>query len=227
MLEVRRLTAAYGRAQTLFGLDFSAQRGEVLVLLGHNGAGKSTTLKSLMGLVRERHGTILLEGTRIDGLPPHRIARLGLGYVPEDRRVFGELTVRENLEVGRQPPRRGMPPWTLPRLLALFPELGPLQDRRAGRMSGGEQQMLAVARTLMGNPVAILLDEASEGLAPQVVERMAAAIHALKSEGICVVLSEQNLRFARRVGDRACLLEQGRIRASGPLDEVQSRYSLG
>jgi branched-chain amino acid transport system ATP-binding protein len=227
MLEVRGLTAAYGRAQILFGLDFSAQRGEVLVLLGHNGAGKSTTLKSLMGLVRERHGTIVLDGTRIDRLPPHRIARLGLGYVPEDRRVFGDLTVRENLEVGRQPPRQGVPPWTLPRLLALFPELEPLQDRRAARMSGGEQQMLAVARTLMGNPLAILLDEASEGLAPQVVERMAAAVRALKSEGICVLLSEQNLHFARRVGDRACLLEQGRIRATGPLDELRSRYALG
>jgi branched-chain amino acid transport system ATP-binding protein len=227
MLEVRELKAAYGRARILFGLDFSAQRGEVLVLLGHNGAGKSTTLKCLMGLLRERSGSVSLEGERIDGLPADRIARRGLGYVPEDRRIFTGLTVRENLEVGRQPPRAGLAPWTMARLFQLFPELEPLQARVAGRMSGGEQQMLAVARTLMGNPAAILLDEPSEGLAPQVVERMSAAIRALKSEGMCVVLSEQNLRFARAVGDRACLLEQGKIKATGTLDEVRSEYALG
>jgi branched-chain amino acid transport system ATP-binding protein len=227
MLDVRGLYAAYGRAEVLFDLHFSARRGEVLVLLGHNGAGKSTTLKSLMGLLRDRRGEVRLDGARIEALPPHRIARLGLGYVPEDRRIFGGLTVRENLEVARQPPRGDQAPWTPARLFDLFPDLEPMQSRIAARMSGGEQQMLAVARTLMGNPAAILLDEPSEGLAPLVVARMASAILALKRDGLCVVLSEQNLRFARRVADRACLLEQGRIRATGTLDAVQSDYGLG
>ena len=226
MLEVRGLTAAYGRARILFGLDFSAQPGEVLVLLGRNGAGKSTTLKSIMGLVRARGGEVRFGGARIDALPAYRIARLGLGYVPEDRRIFTDLTVRENLEVGRQPGRGGIGPWTPERLFRLFPNLAPMHSRRGAQMSGGEQQMLAIARTLMGNPRAVLLDEPSEGLAPIVVEHMAAAIRALKAEGLCVLLSEQNLRFARQVADRACLLEQGRIRASGTLEAVQAQYAL-
>ncbi|HEX5094273.1 MAG TPA: ABC transporter ATP-binding protein [Burkholderiales bacterium] len=226
MLEVRGLTAAYGRARILFGLDFSARRGEVLVLLGHNGAGKSTTLKSMMGLLRDRSGSVSLDGARIDGLPADRVARRGLGYVPEDRRIFTGLTVLENLEVARQPARDGLTPWTPERLFELFPELAPMQARLAAHMSGGEQQMLAVARTLMGNPAAILLDEPTEGLAPRVVERMAATIRALKSEGMCVVLCEQNLRFARAVGDRACLMERGTIKATGTLDAVRSEYAL-
>ena len=227
MLEVRGLTAAYGRAQILFGLDFVAQAGEVLVLLGRNGAGKSTTLKSLMGLVPSQGGEVRLQGERLDGLPAHRIARSGLGYVPEDRRIFTDLTVRENLEVGRQPPRAGAEPWTPARLFRLFPNLEAMQSRPGARMSGGEQQMLAIARTLMGNPRALLLDEPAEGLAPIVVEHLAAAIHALKAAGLCIVLSEQNLRFARQVADRACLLERGKIRASGTLEEVQPAYALG
>jgi branched-chain amino acid transport system ATP-binding protein len=226
MIEVRGLTAAYGRARVLFGLDFSAQPGEVLVLLGRNGAGKSTTLKSLMGLVRERRGAVRFLGARIDALPAHRIARLGLGYVPEDRRIFTDLTVRENLEVGRQPARPHARPWTPERLFGLFPALEPMQARLGARMSGGEQQMLAIARTLMGNPRAILLDEPSAGLAPIVLQHMAAAIRALKAEGLCIVLSEQNLRFAGQVADRACLLEQGRIRAAGTLQAVQAAYAL-
>jgi len=226
MLEVRALSAAYGKAQVLFGLDFAARAGEALVLLGRNGAGKSTALKRIMGLVPPQAGEIRFDGERIDAMQPHQIARLGLGYVPEERRIFTDLTVRENLEVGRQPPREGTVRWTPEKLFELFPNLGRMQDRLGGRMSGGEQQMLAVARTLMGNPRAILLDEPAEGLAPLIVAQVAAAILELKAQGLCVLLSEQNLRFARQVADRACLLEQGHIVASGPLEAVQARYAL-
>lgn len=224
MLEVRNLSAAYGRAKILFDLALEAKAGEVVVLLGRNGAGKSTTLKSVMGLLRPLAGEVLLEGRRIDRLPPYRIARLGLGYVPEDRRIFTDLTVRENLEVGRQTPRPGAPHWTPERLFALFPNLGRMQDRLGGRMSGGEQQMLTIARTLMGNPRAVLLDEPSEGLAPVIVEQMAHTIRALKSEGLCVLLCEQNLRFAHQVADRAYILEKGHIRFAGALDAVDEQY---
>jgi branched-chain amino acid transport system ATP-binding protein len=226
MLEVRGLTAAYGKAQVLFGLDFIAHAGEVLALLGRNGAGKSTTLKRVMGLVPPQAGEILFDGVRIGTLPPYRIARLGLGYVPEERRIFTDLTVRENLEVGRQPRRAGAVNWTSGDLFELFPHLGRMQDRLGGRMSGGEQQMLAIARTLMGNPRAILLDEPAEGLAPLIVEQVATAIGELKAGGLCVLLCEQNLRFARRVADRACLVEQGRIVASGTLAAVQAHYAI-
>jgi branched-chain amino acid transport system ATP-binding protein len=226
MLEVRGLTAAYGKAQVLFGLDFIAHAGEVLALLGRNGAGKSTTLKRVMGLVPPQAGEILFDGVRIGTLPPYRIARLGLGYVPEERRIFTDLTVRENLEVGRQPRRAGAVNWTSRDLFELFPHLGRMQDRLGGRMSGGEQQMLAIARTLMGNPRAILLDEPAEGLAPLIVEQVATAIGELKAGGLCVLLCEQNLRFARRVADRACLVEQGRIVASGTLAAVQAHYAI-
>jgi branched-chain amino acid transport system ATP-binding protein len=226
MLEVRALSAAYGKAQVLFGLDFSARAGEVLVLLGRNGAGKTTALKRIMGLLPPRTGEIRFDGERIDVLPPYRIARLGLGYVPEERRIFTDLTVRENLEVGRQPARASTVDWTPGKLFALFPNLGRMQDRLGGRMSGGEQQMLALARTLMGNPRAILLDEPAEGLAPLIAGQVATAILELKARGLCVLLSEQNLRFARRVADRACLLEQGHVVASGALDAVQAQYAL-
>jgi branched-chain amino acid transport system ATP-binding protein len=226
MLEVRALSAAYGKAQVLFGLDFSAQAGEVLVLLGRNGAGKTTALKRIMGLLPPQSGEIRFCGERIDALPPYRIARLGLGYVPEERRIFTDLTVRENLEVGRQPARASTVDWTPGKLFALFPNLGRMQDRPGGRMSGGEQKMLAVARTLMGNPRAILLDEPAEGLAPIIAGQVATAILELKARGLCVLLSEQNLRFARRVADRACLLEQGHVVASGTLDAVQAQVAL-
>jgi branched-chain amino acid transport system ATP-binding protein len=226
MLEVRGLTAAYGKAQVLFGLDFVADAGKVLALLGRNGAGKSTALKRIMGLVPPQAGEIHFDGVRIGALPPYRIARLGLGYVPEERRIFTDLTVRENLEVGRQPRRAGAVNWTLDRLFELFPPLGRMQDRLGGRMSGGEQQMLAIARTLMGNPRAVLLDEPAEGLAPIIVEQVVAAIGELKSDGLCVLLCEQNPRFARQVADRACLIEQGRIVASGTPAAVQDQFAL-
>jgi branched-chain amino acid transport system ATP-binding protein len=224
MLEVARLSAAYGRAQVLFGLDFEVRAGEVAVLLGRNGAGKSTTLKSIIGLMRLESGEIRFGGKAIQHLPPYQIARMGLGYVPEDRRIFTDLTVAENLEVGRQPPRAGAPHWTPARLIELFPSLGPLRDRRGTQMSGGEQQMLTIARTLMGNPLAILLDEPSEGLAPVIVAQMARTIRELKRAGVTVLMCEQNLAFARAVADRAYLIEKGCLRRSGTMAEIEEDY---
>jgi branched-chain amino acid transport system ATP-binding protein len=222
MLRVDNLHAHYGRAHILQGVSFGVEAGQVLVLLGRNGAGKSTTMKSLIGLVRPTSGHIAFAGTDIARLEPHRIARLGLGYVPEERRIFTELTVMENLEVGRQPARDARLAWSAERLFALFPNLGAMRDRPGGRMSGGEQQMLTIARTLMGNPRLLLLDEPSEGLAPVIVEQMAHAILALKSEGVTVLLAEQNLHFAARVADRAVVIETGRIVWQGSMAELQA-----
>ena len=211
-LEARKLSAGYGRARVLFDVDLEVRSGEVVALLGRNGAGKSTTLKAIMGLLPAWSGEILLDGKDLRGLEPHQIARLGLGYVPEERRIFTGLTVAQNLEVGRQPPRGGAPTWTEERLLKLFPALRALRARPGGRISGGEQQMLCIARTLAGNPAAILLDEPSEGLAPVVVEQVARAIGELKQAGVAVLLAEQSRHFAERVADRTCVLETGIIR---------------
>jgi branched-chain amino acid transport system ATP-binding protein len=220
MLSVRGLNTYYGRAHILADVALAVATGEVVVLLGRNGAGKSTTLKSIIGLVRPASGEIEYDGRRIDGLEPYRIAQAGLGYVPEDRRIFTELTVLENLEVGRQPPRPNAPAWSAEKVFGLFPNLAAMQDRLGGRTSGGEQQMLTIARTLMGNPACLLLDEPSEGLAPVIVDQMAAAIRALKKEGLSVLLSEQNLHFAAAVSDRAYIIEKGRIRFAGTMAEL-------
>ena len=222
LLEVRGLDAWYGAAQILFDVDLEVRRGEVLALMGRNGAGKSTTLKALMGLLGKRTGSVRFLGAELDRAEPHQRARWGLGYVPEERRVFADLTVRENLEVARQPPRRwpegtAVTPWTPERLFELFPNLGEMPDRLAGRLSGGEQQMLTVARTLMGNPLLLLLDEPSEGVAPIVVGQMTRAILALKAEGVSILLAEQNLGFARAVADRACVIEKGQLREATTL----------
>jgi len=219
---VAALNAHYGRAHILHDLSFAIGTGEVRVLLGRNGAGKSTTMKAVMGLVRPSGGGVEFAGEAIAGEEPHRIARRGLGYVPEDRRVFADLSVMENLEVGRQPAREGMRPWTPARLFELFPNLGRMRDRPGGRMSGGEQQMLAIARTLMGNPRLVLLDEPSEGLAPVIVEAMANAILALKAEGLTILLAEQNLHFAGGVADTAVVVEKGRAVWSGTMAELRA-----
>jgi branched-chain amino acid transport system ATP-binding protein len=220
MLEVAGLNTFYGWAHILFDLSLRVGRGEVAVLLGRNGAGKSTTLKSIVGLVPPASGTVTFQGVPIAGQPPHRIGRAGLGYVPEERRIFTDLTVVENLEVGRQPPREETPDWTKESLFAMFPNLAEMQGRSAGQMSGGEQQMLTIARSLMGNPSLILLDEPSEGLAPVIVDQMAATIRELKARGLSVLLSEQNLRFARMVSDRAYIIEKGRIRWEGTMADL-------
>ncbi len=211
MLEVRGLSAGYGRSRVLFDVGLEVAAGEVVALVGRNGAGKSTLLKSVMGLLPLSSGEVHFDGRRIDGLEPHEIARLGLGYVPEDRRIFTDLTVAENLSVGRQPPRPQAPQWSDEAIYALFPALAALRERPGGRMSGGEQQMLCIARTLAGNPKAILLDEPSEGLAPVVVDQVARTILELKRAGVAVLLAEQGSRFTARVADRGYKLDRGRI----------------
>jgi len=226
LLEISALDAYYGRAHILQGVAFGMARGEVLALMGRNGAGKSTTMKAVMGLVAPAGGSVSFGGRRIDGREPFEIARLGIGYVPEERRIFSELTVMENLSVGQRPPREGVPHWTPERLFALFPNLGRMRDRPGGAMSGGEQQMLTIARTLMGNPQLVLLDEPSEGLAPVIVEEMAKTILALKDEGLSILISEQNLHFAGNVANRAAIIEKGIIRFTGTMDELKADEAI-
>jgi branched-chain amino acid transport system ATP-binding protein len=225
VLEVDGLRAGYGPAEILFGVSLKLARGEVAALMGRNGAGKSTTLKAIMGLLPPRAGQVRFAGQNIAGLPAFRIARLGLGYVPEDRRIFTDLTVAENLEVGRRP-AEGRDPWTPERLFEVFPNLASMRHRRAAAMSGGEQQMLAIARTLMGNPEAVLLDEPSEGLAPVILELMADAVLRMKREGIAVLLSEQNFDFAAAVADRAYVIERGEIRYDGSMAALDADPAL-
>lgn len=225
LLKAERLCAWYGAAQILFDVNLEVGRGEVVALMGRNGAGKSTTMKTLMGLLDQRAGKVTFMGKDISTLPSYRIASQGLGFVPEDRRIFTDLTVMENLAVGRQPARRWpdgspAPEWTVERLFALFPNLAQMPQRPGGKMSGGEQQMLTVARTLMGNPFLVLLDEPSEGVAPIIVEQMVHMILALKRQGVSILLSEQNLHFARLVSDRVYLLEKGHVRFTGTLVEL-------
>ncbi|HET9716979.1 MAG TPA: ABC transporter ATP-binding protein [Pseudolabrys sp.] len=227
MLAVESLSAWYGAARILYGLSLRVARGEVVALMGRNGAGKSTTMKTIMGLMARREGTVRFNGQDISNRKPFEIARLGLGFTPEDRRIFVDLTVLENLDVGRQPTRHfadgtPAPSWTPEQLFKLFPNLAEMQDRLGGRMSGGEQQMLTVARTLMGNPLLVLLDEPSEGVAPLIVEQMANTILELKKQGLSILLSEQNIHFARLVSDRVYVLEKGQIHWNGSVAELES-----
>ena len=210
LLEVRGLCAWYGPAQALFDVDLEVAGGEVVALIGRNGAGKSTTLKAILGLCRRR-GSIRLKGAEIAGAEPHAIARAGVGYVPQDRRIFTRLTVRENLDVGRKP-GQAPGPWTAQRLFEFFPNLASMPDRRGGEMSGGEQQMLALARTLMGNPQLLLLDEPSEGVAPAIVANLVRLVRDLSSSGVGILLSEQNRELAKAVAQRAYAIEQGAVR---------------
>lgn len=225
MLNVHGLNAWYGAAHILFDVGMTVQQGEVVALLGRNGAGKSTTLKAIMGMLARYSGTINFMGHRIDALQPYQIARIGLGYVPEDRRIFTDLTVDENLRTGQQSPRTwpdgsAAPSWTPQILFEHFPNLAEMAQRRGDQMSGGEQQMLSVARTLMGNPYLVLLDEPSEGVAPIIVESMVSMIQMLKQRGVSVVLAEQNIDFAALVCDRAYVLEKGQMRYEGCMQEL-------
>lgn len=232
LLQVAQLNAWYGEAHILFDVALEVRRGEVVALMGRNGAGKSTTLKAIMGLVERRQGDVRFMGQDIAQADAWQIARMGLGYVPEDRRIFSELTVLENLEVGRQPPRSwadgsAASHWTVDELLAFFPNLAAMQQRPGGQMSGGEQQMLTVARTLMGNPYLVLLDEPSEGVAPVIVEQMAQMIVQLKARGASILLCEQNLHFARLVSDRAYVLEKGVVQFAGSMQALMDEERAG
>ncbi len=230
-LAVEHLNAWYGAAQVLYDVAFTVGRGEVVALMGRNGAGKSTTMKAVMGLMARRSGTVTLNGRNVATLKPFEIARLGVGFVPEDRRIFSDLTVEENLDAGRQPPRAfadgtPVPAWTPQALFKLFPNLAELRHRPGGRMSGGEQQMLTIARTLMGNPLLVLLDEPSEGIAPLIVEAIADTVVELKQRGLSILLSEQNVGFAQIVSDRAYMLEKGQICWAGSMAEVAENTDI-
>ncbi len=231
MLTVEHLSAWYGAARILYDLSFEVGRGEVVALMGRNGAGKSTTMKTIMGLMAKHQGSVHFNGEDISNRQPFEIARRGLGFTPEDRRIFVDLTVMENLDVGRQPSRsfadgKAAPSWTPEQLFTLFPNLAEMPDRLGGRMSGGEQQMLTVARTLMGNPLLVLLDEPSEGVAPLIVEQMAKTIIALKKQGLSILLSEQNVHFARLVSDRVYVLEKGQIHWQGSVTELDANVDV-
>jgi len=225
-LTVEELNSHYGPAHILFDIGLAVDAGEVVALLGRNGAGKSTTFRSIIGLVDQRSGRIMFEGRDVSNRPTYEIVRAGLGYVPEERRIFTDLTVDDNLEVGRQPQRPNAPHWTPEKLFALFPNLAEMRNRAGGRMSGGEQQMLTIARTLMGNPSLVLLDEPSEGLSPKIVEQMVHAIKAMKREGVSILVSEQNLHFARLISDRAYIIERGRICFGGSMAELDARPDI-
>jgi len=230
-LAVENLCAWYGAGQILYDVSLEVGRGEVVALMGRNGAGKSTTMKTIMGMMARRSGTVRLNGRDISSLKPFEIARLGIGFTPEDRRIFSGLTVLENLDIGLQSPRTfedgsAAPTWTTDSLFRLFPNLAEMRHRLGGRMSGGEQQMLTIARTLMGNPLIVLLDEPSEGIAPVIVEEIANTIIELKKRGLSILLSEQNVGFAQAVSDRAYMLEKGQIRWSGTIAEVAANEEI-
>ena len=222
LLDVRGLDAFYGSSHVLHGISLCLTAGEAVLLLGRNGAGKTTLMRALMGLVSASSQTMTFRGAEIAGRPSFEIARLGMGLVPEDRRMFARLTVAENLELGRKPGANGRMDWNLDRVFAIFPALPDLRGRKAGNLSGGQQQMVAIARTLLGNPDLLLLDEPAEGLAPVIVEEMATQLSALRQEGLSMIISEQNLSFARSLADRAYVLESGAIRHSGTLAELDA-----
>jgi branched-chain amino acid transport system ATP-binding protein len=214
LLSVSGLVARYGKARVLDGLDLTIHRGETVAILGRNGAGKSTLMKCIIGLITNKDGAIKLNGRDIAKLPPYKISRAGIGYVPEERRIFKELTVRENLAVGRLRGRQNTR-WPLDRIIEAFPNLKDLLDRPGAQMSGGEQQMVTMARTLVTDPDIILLDEPSEGLAPVIVNQMVDMIREMKAAGLTILLSEQNMRFASRISERAYLIERGTIKYEG------------
>jgi branched-chain amino acid transport system ATP-binding protein len=226
-LELKDVSTHYGTSHILFDVSLSVEAGEVVCLLGRNGAGKTTTIKTIMGLARASSGGIEFAGSSLVGLAPHEIARLGVGYVPDERLIFPDLTVRENLEIAT---KKGVDPgvekWTVERIYEMFPALAPLNGNLGGYLSGGEQQMLTVGRTLMGNPSLLLLDEPVEGIAPIVVQELGRQIRKLRDMGLTILFSEQNLQFATKISDRAYIIEKGRIQFQGTIEELEKNSEI-
>ena len=225
LLEIEEIHTAYGLSRVLFGISLAVNQGECVCLLGRNGVGKTTTMRSVMGLTPPSAGRIRFKSRDITGFAPYRVARAGIGFVPEDRRIFAELTVWENLDVARRAAARPGR-WTIDAVFELFPVLAALRERQGGYLSGGEQQMLTIARTLMGNPELLLLDEPSEGLAPLVVETLRAKIGELKAQGLTILLAEQGVEFSLALADRVCVLEKGAARFTGPAAALKSDRAL-
>lgn len=227
ILEVHDLYTSYGLSQILFGVSLIVNEGECVALLGRNGVGKTTTLRSIMGLTTPQQGSVQYKSQNITGKPAYRVAQLGIGFVPEDRRIFPDLSVRENLDVARKAPASEHHAlWTIERVYEVFPVLAKLDQRKGGYLSGGEQQMLTIGRTLMGNPDLLLLDEPSEGLAPLVVRDLSLQIQRLKAEGLTILLCEQNTKFATTLSDRAYVLEKGQVRFAGTIADLQSNADV-
>jgi branched-chain amino acid transport system ATP-binding protein len=226
IIRVEDLDVYYGTSQILFGVGLSVRPGETMALLGRNGAGKSTTMKAIMGLAPPRRGTVSLRGAVISGRKPHHIARAGLGFVPEDRQIFPEHTVEDNLLIGRKQGPDGQDEWPMARIYQVFPLLEPLRHRIAGRLSGGEQQMLAIARTLMGNPALLLLDEPSEGLAPIIVQRIGVLLRQLRSIGATILIAEQNMHFCLGLASHATVIDKGQIVYTGTIEELKANDNI-
>ena len=226
LLAVDDLHAHYGKSHILRGVDLNVGRGEVVSLLGRNGSGRSTTLKAIMGLVVPTSGQVQLRGRALAGAPPHAICRAGLAYVPEEREVFANLTVDENLRMGEQPPVTGAPRWSVQQMFDYFPRLKERRQTLAGSLSGGEQQMLTICRSLLGNPLVILVDEPTEGLAPKIVAQVGECIQDMQRQGVSVVLVEQKLAIAMQVSTRVCVIGHGRIVFEGSPQQLQSDQAL-
>ena len=226
VIEVDDLDVYYGTSQILFGVGLSVQPGETMALLGRNGAGKSTTMKAIAGLAPARRGRVSLRGRVISGLKPYHIARAGLGFVPEDRQIFPDHSVEDNLVIGHKKGPDGQDDWPIKRIYEVFPLLLPLRERIAGRLSGGEQQMLAIARTLMGNPVLLLLDEPSEGLAPIIVQRIGELLRQLRATGATVLIAEQNMHFCLGTASQATVIDKGQIVYSASIEDLKANENI-
>ena len=225
-MEVDRINTYYGSSHILFDVSLGIGRGEVVVVLGRNGAGKTTTLKSIMGLVPPQTGMVTFKGVRVERLPSYRIARMGMGFVPEDRVIFPDLTVRENLEIAQKASSEGKTSWTVEKIFGFFPALEKFQRRSGGTLSGGEQQMLTIARTLMGNPELLLLDEPVEGLAPLVVRMLGEIIHQIKDQGVTLLVSEQNVKFSLKIAKKVYIIDKGAIRYQGSVEELKENEGV-
>lgn len=226
LLQIQNADVFYGASQILFDVNLEVKKGQTMALLGRNGAGKSTAFKMIAGIAPPRRGKVLLAGVPVSGSPPFRIARAGIGFVPEDRQVFPEHTVDDNLIVGAKKGPHGEEHWTRESIYEVFPILAQMKSRHAGRLSGGEQQMLTIARTLMGNPDVILLDEPSEGLAPIIVQAIGELIKTLRDMGVTILLAEQNMHFCLGIATHATIIDKGQIVHSSTIDELRNNETI-